>query len=217
MNLKFSIDAEAIAQEMKNFKEEVKAELEKGVEYLSKMTHAKVLELAQAKLTTTRKIYTDNVEYREVSPGIWVVSLNSPAMWIEEGRKAGDMTEDLLRKGAHVSKDGSRYKSIPFDYGKPPSQMDGFTRNLVAKIKFELRKQSIPFKKLELDSNGSPRVGKLHSMDISSPKPSSRASHDALAGLTIYQTKTASGSVRRDILTFRTVSDKHRLKMDTSG
>jgi hypothetical protein len=212
MNLKFFVNAEEIANQLKAFKEEARAAIEEGVKQLSSMTHAKVTELAQEKLSSTRKIYTDNLEYREVIPGLWVVSLDKPAMWIEEGRKSGDMTEDLLRKGAHTAKDGSRYKAIPFDYGKPPSQMDPFTRNLVAKIKFELKKSGIPFKKLELDAKGSPRIGKLHTMDISSPHPSSRASHPALSGLTIYQNKTAGGKVRRDIMTFRMVSDKHKGK-----
>lgn len=209
-DLRFMIDAEALASEMKTLKAEVQAALEDSVKALSAMTHAKVVELAQQKLNSTRKIYTDNLEYREVTPGLWVISLDQPALWIEEGRKAGDMTQDLLKEGAHTAKDGSRYKAIPFDYGKPPSQMDPFTRNMVAKIKFELKKKDIPFKKLELGPNGSPRIGKLHTLNISSPHPSSRASHPTLHGLNIYQTQDQSGKVRRDILTFRMVSDKHK-------
>lgn len=212
MNLKFFINAEELAKSLNEFKEEAQKALEEGVRQLSVMTHAKVVELAQEKLKSTRKTYTDNLDYEEVSPGVWVVSLDKPALWIEEGRKSGDMTEDLLRKNAKVSKDGSRYKSIPFEHSKPPSQMDPFSRMLVDKVKFELKKANIPFKKLELDPKGSPRLGKLHTLNISSPFPSSRASHEALHGLTIYQTMGPKGKVRRDILTFRTVSDKHKGK-----
>jgi hypothetical protein len=210
MNLKFFVNADDIANEMKAFKEEAKQAIEESVKQLSAMTHAKVVELAQEKLKSTRKIYTDNLDYQELVPGLWVVSLDQPALWIEEGRKSGDMTQDLLKTGAHIAKDGSRYKAIPFDHGKPPSQMDPFSRNLVAKIKSELKKANIPFKKLELNADGSPRIGRLHTMNISSPHPSSRASHPALSGLTIYQTKGANGKVRRDIMTFRMVSDKHK-------
>ena len=201
-NLKFFVNAEEIAAQFDELKAEVQKAVTESVKQLSVMTHAKVAELAQEKLTQTRKTYADALDYQEVAPGIWVVSLDEKGMWIEEGRKSGDMTEDLLRKGAHISKDGSRYKAIPFDYGKPPSQQDGFTKSMIGKIKSELKKQNIPFKKLELTPEGSPRLGRLHTMDISSPYPSSRASHPALAGLSIYQTKTSSGSVRRDILTF---------------
>jgi hypothetical protein len=208
-NLKFFINAEELAKEMKDFKVEVVQALEDGVRQLSAMTYAKVTELAQEKLTATRKIYTDNLEYKEVSPGLWVVSLDEPALWIEDGRKSGSMLNDLLRKGAKTSKDGHRYKAIPFDHGKPPSQMDPFARMLVAKVRSELKKASIPFKKLEYTPEGSPRLGKLHTMNISSPYPSKVASHQALWGLNIYQTKTVGGEVKRDIMTFRMASDAH--------
>lgn len=197
---------------MNSFKEEAQKAIEDAVKQLSAMTHAKVVELAQEKLKTTRKVYTDNLDYAEVAPGVWVVSLDQPALWIEEGRKSGSMVEDLLRNNAKTAKDGSRYKAIPFEHSKKPSEMDPFARNLVAKIRSELKKANIPFKKLELNPDGSPRIGKLHTMNISSPHPSSRASHEALAGLTIYQTKTSKGNVRRDIMTFRVVSSKHEGK-----
>lgn len=212
MNLKFFVNAEQLASQMNSFKEEAQKAIEDAVKQLSAMTHAKVVELAQEKLKTTRKIYTNNLDYAEVAPGVWVVSLDQPALWIEEGRKSGSMVEDLLRNNAKTAKDGSRYKAIPFEHSKKPSEMDPFARNLVAKIKSELKKANIPFKKLELNPDGSPRTGKLHTMNISSPHPSSRASHEALAGLTIYQTKTSKGNVRRDIMTFRVVSSKHEGK-----
>jgi len=209
-NLKFFINAEEIAATMKEFKVEVQAALEESVRGVAAMTHAKVTELAQQKLGQTRKIYTDNLDFKEVSPNVWVVSLDQPAMWIEEGRKSGDMTEDLLRKGAHISKEGNRYKAIPFDQAKKPSQTSGFEKNLIAKLKSELKKAGIPYKKLEFNPDGSPRIGRLHTLNISSAYPSPRASHEALAGVNIYQSKTASGNVRRDIMTFRIVSDKHK-------
>ncbi len=210
MNLKFFIDAEALAATLKEFKEEAEKAIEEGVKNLAAMTHAKTIELANEKLKTTKKLYTDNLSFQEAAPGVWVVALDEPALWIEEGRKQGDMTEDLLRKGAHTAKDGSRYKAIPFDHGKPSSQQSDFSKGLVAQIKSALKKANIPYKKLELDRSGSPRLGKLHTLNIASPFPSSRASHQALAGLNIYQTKTAKGNVRRDIVTFRVVSSKHK-------
>jgi hypothetical protein len=119
------------------------------------------------------------------------------------------MTEDLLRKNAKIAKDGSRYKAIPFDHGKPSSQTSVNTSMLVNQIKAELKARNIPYKKIEYNADGSPRIGRLHTIrGINSPKPSERASHGVLEGLTIYQRKLPSGKVRRDIMTFRTVSSK---------
>ena len=75
----------------------------------------------------------------------------------------------------------------------------------------ELRKRNIPYKKLELDKAGNPRLGLLHTIkDLQGPKPSKMAKHGALEGLSIYQTKTKSGKVKRDIMTFRVVKDSHK-------
>jgi hypothetical protein len=138
------------------------------------------------------------------------VTLDEPAMFLEEGKAAGSMVDDLLRNNAKVSKDGNRYKVIPFEHSKPQSQQTKFSQDLTSQIKRQLKAQNIPFKKLEYNADGSPRIGKLHTMDLPSAHPTEKASHPALHGLTIYQTKTASGNVRRDIMTFRVVSDKSK-------
>ena len=210
MKLIFFINAQEMAAEMKNFKVEVEAALQDGVKNLAAMTHAKVAELASEKLHGRRQQYMDNLDFEEVVPGLWVVSLDQAALWIEEGRKAGDMTEDLLRKGAKTAKDGSRYKAIPFDQAKPSSQLTPFGNDMVKKLKNELRKQGIPYKKLELGPNGSPRIGKLHEFNIESPRPTKRASTPALFGVSIHQTLGKSGRVKRSIMTFRIVSSKHK-------
>lgn len=206
--LKFFINAQELASQFGEFKASVQVELEKGVQALSAMTHAKVSELASNSLSTSREKYLKALDYQEVAPGVWVVSLDESMLWLEDGRKAGDMTEDLLKKNAKTAKDGSRYKSIPFDQAKPTSQQNQFSRDMTKLIKDTLRRENRPYKKLELNADGSPRIGKIGSFDIDSPLPSSRANTPALFGLSIYQTKTASGRVRKDIVTFRTVSSK---------
>lgn len=210
MKLNFFIDAKALAAEMKNFQAEVERAIEDSVKSVAAMTHAKVVELATEKLNTRRRAYLDNLDFEEVVPGVWVISLDDQAMWIEEGRKSGDMTEDLLRKGAKTAKDGSRYKAIPFDQAKPPSQTSQFGKEMVRKLKSELKKYGVPYKKLEYNADGSPRIGKLHEFNIESPRPTSRASTPALYGVSIYQSMGKSGRVKRDIMTFRMVSSKHK-------
>jgi len=209
INLKFFIDAEALAKEFGELKKQVEEAITLGVKQVASMTYAKTQELASSKLRSTRQLYLDNLSFQEVGQGIWVVSLDQPALWLEEGRKAGDMTEDLLRKNAKIAKDGSRYKAIPFEHGKSPSQTSANALMLVNQIKAELKARKIPYKKIEYNADGSPRLGRLHTIrDINSPKPSARASHGALDSLTIYQRRLPSGKIRRDILTFRTVSSK---------
>jgi hypothetical protein len=209
-NLKFTINAEEMAAAFGEMKQAVETALTKGVQSLASMTHQKTIELANAKLKSTRKIYTDNLSFEQVAPSIWVVSLSEPALWIEEGRKAGSMVDDLLRKGAKTSKDGNRYKAIPFEHSKPSSQQTSGQKDLVALIKSTLKTYGLGVKKIEYDQKGSPRVGRLHSFNINSPFPSPRASTPALFGLTVYQSKTPGGNVRRDVMTFRMVSDKHK-------
>lgn len=208
-NLKFFINAEEIAAEFQHFKVEVEEALTESVKALAASTHAKAIEIANKELHSRRQTYLDNLNFEEVTPGLWVVSLDEPAMWIEEGRKSGSMVEDLLRHGAKTAKDGSRYKSIPFDHGKSPANLTPFGRQMVTKIKSSLKSFNVPFKKIEYNKDGSPRLGKLHTLDIPSPKPTSRASTPALFGVSVYQSQGANGKVRRDILTFRTVSSKH--------
>lgn len=104
--LHFSIDAKALAAEMKSLKDEVEKSLVQGVKQLSSMTYSKVAELASTKLKSTRQKYMDALEYKEVQPGLWVVSLDESAMWIEEGKPAKSMVEDLLRNNAKTAKDG---------------------------------------------------------------------------------------------------------------
>jgi hypothetical protein len=209
-DLKFSINSEEIAAMFGDLKKEVEEALNKGVEKLAAMTHAKVAELASENLGSTRKKYLDALDFKEVSPNVWVVSLDESALFIEDGRKSGSMIDDLLRNGAKVSKDGNRYRAIPFEHSKPKSQQGPKARDLTNQIRSALKSENIPYKKIEYNADGSPRVGKLHSLNIPSAKPSAKASHPALSGVTIYQTKTASGSVRRDIMTFRIVSDKQK-------
>ena len=208
--LKFEIDIEALAATFKEEAEKVQEALYEGVKALSAMTYARTVELANEKLHTTREDYIEALDYKEISKGVWVVSLSEKMLWIEEGKDAGSMIDDLLKKNPKTAKDGTKYKVIPFEHSKSPSRMTPMHQSLVEDLKKELKSRSIPFKKIEKNADGSPRVGKLHSLNIASPLPTPRASHPIFHGLTIYQSKTPSGKVRRDIMTFRIASEKHK-------
>lgn len=203
-------DVSGISSMFKEFEMEVKEDLQKAAADLAAMTKAKVDELASEELKTSLDEFKKHVGWEEISPGIFVVYIDEEALWQEEGIKSGfDMKPGLLKNATKVSKDGHRYRSIPFDHGKVPSKQTPKAQQIVSQIKDFLKKENVPFKKIEKNQDGSPRVGKLHRFDdIDGERPTARSNTGALKGLTIYQTKDAkTGNVRRSIMTFRTVSD----------
>lgn len=206
MSLKFNIDAAAIAAQFKEFAIEVEQDIKKAIGNLAAITHAKVVQEANAELHSSRQDYMEALGFEEIVDGVWVISLDEKAMWIEEGIEANkDMKPDLLANNAKTSKDGHKYKVIPFDYGKAPSQNSTSTQTIVNEIKQGLKKENIPFKKIERNADGSPKIGKLHSLDLGGKIPG-KGNTPAGKGVSIYQTLTKTGNVRRDILTYRTVS-----------
>lgn len=205
MSLKIKIDTASIAAQFKEMAMEVQQDLQKGVADLAAITHAKVAEMAGDQLHSSRQTFMDSLGFEEISPGLWVVSIDEEGLWVEEGIEPNhDMKPDLLKGATKVSKEGYKYRSIHFDHGTAPSQMNGYAQNLVAKIRSDLKKKGIPFKKIETNPNGSPRVGKLHSFP--NGIDGNKNGNPDLKGVSIYQTVTKTGNVRRDILTFRTVS-----------
>ena len=211
MSIKINIDVAKLAAQFKEFAVEVEQDLTKAVANLATITHAKVMEDANNVLHSTRKKFMDSLGFEEIAEGIWVISVDEQGMFVEEGIPENkDMKPDLLRNATKVSKDGHRYRAIPFDYGKAPSQQTAYTKGIVAQIKANLKKENVPYKKIELNSDGSPKLGKLHEFDFGGDKGRlggpGRGNTPIMNGVTIYQSMTASGNVRRDILTFRTVS-----------
>ena len=206
MPLEIKVDAAGIAEQFKEFAREVEADIKKGVANLAAVTHAKVAEMASAELKTSREEYLSNLGFEEISEGVWVVSLERDAFWIEEGLEPNfDMKPGLL-KNAQTSKGGYKYKIIPFEHTKAPSQLTKTAQSIVNELKTNLKKADIPFRKIEKNADGSTRVGRLHSVDFASQTPG-KGNTPALKGVNIYQSVNKSGNVRRDILTFRTVTN----------
>ena len=211
--LRIDVDISGIASQFEDSKDKLERELKQSVKALSASTKAKADELAKEKLNGGElyKIYRDALSWEEIGEDIYSVSLDmDKAGFIESGRKAGFMEELLNGKSAKTNKKGERYAVIPFKQDKRPSEVSESSKDLLSVLKTELRKRKIPLRKLELDNKGSPRIGKLHTLDISSRKPSSMATHDALHGVNIYQRRTPHGKVKREIYTFRIIHEKHR-------
>lgn len=211
MSIKINIDVAKLAAEFKEFVVEVEQDLNKAVANLATITHAKVVEDAQNELQSTRKKFIDSLGFEEIADGVWVISVDQEGLFVEEGIPENtDMKPGLLKGATKTSKDGNRYRAIPFDYGKAPSQQTSYTKGIVAQIKQNLKKEGVPFKKIETNANGSPKLGKLHEFDFGGDKGRlggpGKGNTPIMNGVTIYQSMTQSGNVRRDILTFRTVS-----------
>ena len=153
---------------------------------------------------------------QQIDDFMWEIVLDSKAEWIETGRpEPYDMKPGLLKDGK-IAKDGTKYRVVPMNQAKSPSELSSgnasYEQNMINKVKSELKKRGIPYKKLEIDpKTGSPRIGKLHSLNIDSYTPG-KGNTPQLHGLSIYQTKQKDGSVRRSITTFRTVTDKENQK-----
>lgn len=209
--LKIEIDAKMISEMFDGAKEEVERDIYDAVEIVARRSEAKVRELAAEQLHSRFNLYDENLGFKEIGRGMYLLELKEEALWIEDGMPAHSMVDDLLRKNAKISKKGKRYKAIPFKHDKLPSQQTQKAKQISDMVKTELKKRNIPYKKIEFDKSGNPRLGLIHAIrDIQGPRPSKMAKHGALEGISVYQTMTKRGNVRRDIMTFRVVTESHK-------
>lgn len=143
------------------------AEVRSKVSDLAAQAHLHIKEQVQIKLNTRRAMYDQALSRAvEVAPGIWVITLDASAVWIEEGMPAHSMVDDLLRKNAKTAADGSRYKVIPFAQDKGGKTTTPGQAVLNAALKTELKKRNIGYKSIERNADGSPKTGLLHAFGM---------------------------------------------------
>lgn len=208
-DLKFNIDIDSISSEFGELKKEVNEDLKNAVGALASMTHAKANELATEQLGSLQKIYKDNLSFQQLEENLWVVSLDEKALFIEEGRKSGFMQELLNSPTAKTAKDGTKYNIIPFEHSKNPSEQSSRARELTNQIKAELKKQGVNYRKPEYNADGSPKLGLIKRFNIDSAKLKESHKDSPLKGVSIYQ-RMEGNKVRRDVMTFRVITEKHR-------
>lgn len=209
-NLKFEVDIEEITKNFEDLKTQLTKELTEAVGGLASMTHAKTLELARDKLKSLAQMYQENVEFSNPMENFWIVTLKEPALWIEDGRKSGFMQELLDGKSAKTNKKGEKYAIIPFKHNQNPTRQSPQAKMLAEQIKKEMKSRGIYWKKIENDASGSPRIGKIHSFNISSGRLKETHKTEPLRGVAVYQTRDKNNNVRKDVLTFRIIHEKHR-------
>lgn len=166
----------------------------------------------------------------------WDITVAEGSSFVCQGvvihNSSHEMIDDLLKgKGVKTSKDGSRYRSIPFEHGpgKGAASMTPAQLTLQQTIKDEMKKRNIPYGKIEKDAKGNPLSGMLHSFDVHNGPPKTAEGPGQgwgkigqprqgptgipfLHGVRVYQklVENAKGekSAKRAIMTFRTVSSK---------
>ena len=161
--------------------------VQQAAQKLAGQAHLHIIEEVQTRLHTRRQQYLEAlVKPTEVQPGLWVITLNAEAVWIEEGMPQHSMVPDLLRKSAHgsaksgpkMAKDGSTYRIIPFERNKggPASQSEA-EQTLTASLKSQLAKLKIPWAKLEHNADGTLKTGLLHSFSGDLPSTPNRPAY----------------------------------------
>lgn len=202
MDFKFNVNIDDIKSQISSFSENIEVKVQQAVQLLATQTHAKILELVQVRLRSTRRIYADNLMApRKVNENTWIIELKEPAMWVEEGMSPHSMVDDLLK--------GREYRAIPIDQGKAPTDTPRAMSSLSETLRKELRKYKIPISKIERNPDGSPKLGLLHSLDVNS-KEKGPTGTPYLHGLRIYQSMDKTGKTNRFVGTFRMVSKKHK-------
>jgi len=215
--LKFSVDIAAIAAECKKVISEVEKDIMNAVEKLAKETKRHTLDLAKDGLTKNSDgdpkqssrigIYDENLSWETLSPGLHVVYLNEPALWIENGIDKFDMKPGLLK--------GRKYRVIPIKYSTIPSRLTTTARELREEINENLRKinrkrvkkdlKPITMTGIAYEADGkTPKLGKLHTFNFGG-RMFPKGNTPALDRVNIYQ-RMEKGNIRRDVVTFRTVT-----------
>ena len=198
---------------------------------LTAATRAKITELAQSRLHSRRNMYLDGLSHFQVDDSTWVVNLDSRVRWIDDGQSEHSMLDDLLKsKKAKRAKDGSVFVVVPFQHNKVKQDMTPAQQSLLQTVKKELAKVGATPNKIETHSDGTPKLGLVRSLDITS-KPVSKSTLrigagrfgdpaqgptgiPLLKGVRVYQRevtkKDGSKGVGRFVMTFRVASSKHR-------
>ncbi len=183
-----------------------------------------------------------NLRWNKIGSNMWVVELDQSAEYIDQGRPRMSMaTEDWLLKPndkLKTAKDGSTYKVIPMQAGGASQHGEGPDIGAGMFLKHALhsaiKSAKVNMKQIERDSNGDPRMGILHKLDVSKFEEKGRTKQGAFSkprtpaeaaatGLPAHQGHFMIGSAvvmqrpadnkagaKKEAVIFRVVSSKHQ-------
>jgi hypothetical protein len=214
-------------------KEVIDAAMDEAGRRLTTATHGHILEEVQKKLHSSRQKYIDALSYKQIGKDSWSIDLDPSAFFIEDGLPSNwEMIDALLGQGrpnksrlegtpkgqVKTSKEGNKYRAIPFEHNKGQTAQTPFQTSLTNMVKGEMKARKIPYGGIEKDAMGAPKIGLLHSFDVSSRGkgivPTSKTGNSLLAGVRVYQREVkdrqGKSTVKKAVLTFRMVSEKQK-------
>lgn len=216
LNIKSS---EVIKEAEKKIKKQIEEDLKKSVKAIGSEAYKHAEKLSKEKLPKSLdNIYKENLYMQQISDNIVEIGIREEALWIEEGRKKGFMDELLKGSGVKTSKEGDKYRIIPFEHSMHTKSSSSSKQDMVEELKSFFKSEGIRYHKtkgLELDEKGSPRIGRIQSFDIKDMRDKKKRSVKELSpnlqGVTIYQNENPeTGKVERNVMTFRVISEKHK-------
>lgn len=228
-----------LQKDIKDLTKQMADKAKRDVEILAGTAHSMILKKANSKLKSTLQMYTDNLDIKKIAGSgdtvTHAVILYKPAKWIEDGQEAHNMIDMLLGSKA-ITKSGKnagqswvkhgkkgRYAVVPFEHSKSSNQQSAKQSKITEYMNKELEARGLD---KVITRDGKPVLGKAATVDLiarGSPQ-SEKSFRPLLSGLTIYQSlklsktgavmknKKGEPRVRRDIFTFRIVSDSQKGK-----
>lgn len=219
------IDISELTEFLDSLKPTVQKAMGEATAALAAATKSHMVEEAGKKLHTTREKFVDALDVQQLDDHTWCVTLDKSAWWIEDPQEATNMIESMLRSPkAKRAKDGSSYIVVPFQHNK--ATRTPVQSGLLNTIKSAMKDVGISPNKIQFGPDGKPKLGLVHSMDLTS-KPTRGRGMDIghgpvgdvvqgatgipiLKGIKVYQKQNSSGGIDRSVMTFRVVSSKQQ-------
>jgi hypothetical protein len=229
--LVITLDISGLLDEHQDLVRIIEDKTKQAAERLSAMTHAHIIERAQEKLHTRREQFIGSLKLEKIDNDIWAITIPPESVWIDEGIKEGfEMLPGFLNSPKAKNGKNGKYLIIPFKHNK--SQKTPIQTALAHEIKGEMDRRGISGQTVR-NPDGSPKLGLTHSFNIGQPSttreaygmtpqagrkpwmahpPSKDASSPLLHGVRVYQRQITGAqgqtSVKQDVMTFRTASEK---------
>ncbi len=137
-----------------------------GARDLSAMGMAHALELAAQRLKSRRALFAENLK-THLEDGVWVIELQPPAVWIEDGVPAGfDMLEVLLKSPKAKMGPKGKWLAIPLKQNKAPTNTPASAAPIVDVVRAAMKAKKIPWGTIEKGADGKPLLGQLHKFSV---------------------------------------------------
>lgn len=195
-----NINSDEIINKVNGLANDLKQDLSNAIESVAEYAYEDIKKQAKEHLGKKYHFFEENLHIDKVGDN-WVITLEGPAVFLDQGRQRAFMEYLLKGKGKAV---------IPFRHSDSArGDSSPIKQEYAETIKRILKEKKIDMSKIETDSSGSPRIGVISSFNVKSSFPTPRASTPGLYGLSVVQTKNNKGQVSKSLITFRTITREH--------